>query len=166
MNYAYLDSPLGRLLLVADAAGLRAIEFAGPQQAALIQPDWRLGSECLEAPLVQLRAYFAGELRDFELALAPHGTPFRLRVWSELARIPYAQTISYGELARRIGKPQASRAVGAANGANPLPIVVPCHRVIGADGSLTGYGGGVWIKEWLLAHERRHAGSEPLALSA
>lgn len=165
MNYAYLDSPLGRLLLAADAAGLCAIEFEGPQQAALIQSDWRLGGACLDAPLAQLRAYFTGERRDFELRLAPAGTPFRQRVWRELARIPYAQTLSYGELARRIGKPQASRAVGAANGANPLPIVLPCHRVIGADGSLTGYGGGVWIKKWLLAHERRHAGLEPLALS-
>lgn len=166
MHYQYLDSPLGRLLISADAEGLRAIDFENPEQAGLIQADWQRGGACLAKPLAQLAAYFAGELRDFTLKLAPVGTPFRLEVWRELERIPYARTISYGELARRIGKPQASRAVGAANGANPIPVVLPCHRVIGADGSLTGYGGGVWIKQWLLAHERRHAGPEPFSLTA
>jgi methylated-DNA-[protein]-cysteine S-methyltransferase len=102
----------------------------------------------------QLRAYFAGELETFDLPLAPEGTPFQLEVWRRLCEIPYGETISYGELARRLGNPNASRAVGLANGANPIPIVIPCHRVIGSDGKLTGYGGGLPIKEKLLALER------------
>jgi methylated-DNA-[protein]-cysteine S-methyltransferase len=112
-----------------------------------------------------LARWFAGELRTFDLALAPAGTPFQQRVWAELVRIPYGTTISYAELARRIGAPQAVRAVGRANGANPIPIVVPCHRVIGADGTLTGYAGGLEKKRALLALEARHAGHpEQLAL--
>jgi methylated-DNA-[protein]-cysteine S-methyltransferase len=103
----------------------------------------------------QLEAYFAGKLDNFNLLLSPQGTPFQQRVWSELQNIPYGETISYGELARRIGNPKASRAVGLANGANPLSIVIPCHRVIGANGKLTGYGGGLPIKEKLLALEKR-----------
>ena len=103
----------------------------------------------------QLRAYFAGELEAFDLPLAPQGTPFQLAVWKRLCEIPYGETISYGELARRIGNPNASRAVGLANGSNPIPIVIPCHRVIGSNGKLTGYGGGLPIKEKLLALERR-----------
>ena len=102
----------------------------------------------------QLNAYFARELEDFDLPLAPPGTAFQLEVWAALRAIPYGETVTYGELARRIGRPRASRAVGAANGANPLPIVVPCHRVVGADGSLTGFGGGLPIKSALLALER------------
>jgi methylated-DNA-[protein]-cysteine S-methyltransferase len=102
----------------------------------------------------QLKAYFSRKLTRFNLPLSPDGTPFQLTVWRELERIPYGELISYGELARRIGKPKASRAVGAANGANPIPIVVPCHRVIGSNGTLTGYGGGLPIKEKLLALER------------
>lgn len=105
-----------------------------------------------------LERYFAGELRDFELALAPAGTPFQQRVWRELVRIPYGETISYMELARRVGNPRAVRAVGRANGANPIPVVVPCHRVIGADGTLTGYAGGLERKRWLLALETRASG--------
>jgi methylated-DNA-[protein]-cysteine S-methyltransferase len=103
----------------------------------------------------QLRAYFAGELQAFDLPLAPQGTPFQLAVWKHLCEIPYGETISYGELARRIGNPNASRAVGLANGSNPIPIVIPCHRVIGSNGKLTGYGGGLPIKEKLLGLERR-----------
>ena len=106
-------------------------------------------------PIRQLRAYFAGELETFDLPLAPQGTPFQLGVWRRLCEIPYGQTISYGELARRLGNPNASRAVGLANGSNPIPIVIPCHRVIGSNGKLTGYGGGLPIKEKLLALERR-----------
>ena len=109
----------------------------------------------LKRPRAQLQAYFAGELRDFELPLAAEGTPFQQRVWRALCDIPYGETISYGELARRIGQPTASRAVGLANGQNPISIVVPCHRVIGANGSLTGYGGGLARKRWLLAHESK-----------
>ena len=103
----------------------------------------------------QLRSYFAGEREEFDLPLAPEGTPFQQEVWRRLCEIPYGETISYGELARRIGNPQASRAVGLANGSNPIPIVIPCHRVIGSNGKLTGYGGGLPIKEKLLALERK-----------
>ena len=112
-------------------------------------------AEPLRETIRQLRAYFAGELETFDLALAPQGTPFQLAVWNRLCEIPYGETISYGELARRIGNPNASRAVGLANGSNPIPIVIPCHRVIGSNGKLTGYGGGLPIKEKLLALERR-----------
>jgi methylated-DNA-[protein]-cysteine S-methyltransferase len=101
----------------------------------------------------QLEAYFAGELRDFDLPLAPEGSEFQLRVWEQLRAIPYGETISYGELARRVGDPAAARAVGLANGRNPLPVIVPCHRVIGADGSLTGFGGGLERKRRLLELE-------------
>jgi methylated-DNA-[protein]-cysteine S-methyltransferase len=176
MDYEFLDTPIGPLLLAADEAGLRHVDFppggeprAGAGQtlhARRIGPDWRRSRRRLGAAIAQLQAYFAGELQAFDLELAAEGTPFRRRVWSELARIPYGCTISYGELARRIGSAQASRAVGAANGANPLPIVVPCHRVIGADGTLTGFGGGLPVKRWLLEHERRYAPRPVLSLSA
>jgi methylated-DNA-[protein]-cysteine S-methyltransferase len=165
MNYDYLHSPIGRLLLAADERGLRHIGFPHADQDARIGPDWRRDQRFLEAAIEQLEAWFAGTRLDFDLPLAGVGTPFRCGVWDELTRIPYAQTISYGELARRIGKPAASRAVGAANGANPLPIVVPCHRVIGSSGKLTGFGGGLPIKQWLLDHERRHAPRAALALT-
>ena len=105
--------------------------------------------------LRQLRAYFAGDLEGFDLQLAPDGTPFQQKVWKALCKIPYGETISYGELAKRIGNPNASRAVGLANGSNPIPIIIPCHRVIGSNGKLTGYGGGLPIKEKLLALEKR-----------
>jgi methylated-DNA-[protein]-cysteine S-methyltransferase len=116
---------------------------------------WKRDDAALSEARAQLQAYFAGELRGFELPLAAEGTPFQQRVWRALCDIPYGETISYGELARRIGQPAAARAVGLANGQNPIAIVVPCHRVIGANGSLTGYGGGLERKRWLLAHESR-----------
>jgi methylated-DNA-[protein]-cysteine S-methyltransferase len=144
-----MESPVGRLLLAADETGLRKLLFGGKPESG-----WREDPAALAEPVRQLRAYFAGELRDFDLPLAPAGTPFQLRVWRELRNIPYGQTISYGELARRIGSPNGSRAVGLANGANPISIVVPCHRVIGSNGKLTGYGGGLENKERLLALER------------
>lgn len=108
----------------------------------------------------QLAAYFAGERRDFDLPLAPQGTPFQQRVWDALLAIPYGAVRSYGDVARAIGRPAASRAVGAANGRNPIAIIVPCHRVIGASGQLTGYGGGLPTKRWLLEHEQRHASGQ------
>lgn len=166
MDYEFLDTPIGRLLLVADEHGLRHIDFPCVDQDARIEPGWRRDRRHLGAAIGQLEAYFAGRLLNFELALAPRGTEFRKTVWDELVRIPYGDTISYGELARRIGAPHASRAVGAANGANPLPIVVPCHRVIGANGTLTGFGGGLPTKRWLLEHERRHAPVPAFALGA
>ncbi len=157
MDYEFLETPIGRLLLVADEQGLRHIDFPNANQEARVEPGWRRERRFLEAAIQQLEAYFAGDLKAFDLALAADGTPFRHKVWDELVRIPYGETISYGELARRIRQPSASRAVGHANGANPLPIVVPCHRVIGSSGKLTGFGGGLPTKQWLLEHERRHA---------
>jgi methylated-DNA-[protein]-cysteine S-methyltransferase len=153
--YAQLPSPIGPLLLVGDNSGLRQLVFSENSRAAPPNPDWEQDAAALDEPIRQLRAYFAGELETFDLPLAPEGTPFQQKVWNELCNIPYGQTISYGELARRIGNPNASRAVGLANGSNPISIVVPCHRVIGSNGKLTGYGGGLPIKEKLLALERR-----------
>ena len=153
--YTNLPSPIGPLLLVGDGSGLRQIVFAENGSAAPPNPDWKGDAATLDEPIRQLRAYFAGELETFDLPLAPEGTPFQQIVWNELGKIPYGQTISYGDLARRIGNPNASRAVGLANGSNPIPIVIPCHRVIGSNGKLTGYGGGLPIKEKLLALERR-----------
>jgi methylated-DNA-[protein]-cysteine S-methyltransferase len=117
--------------------------------------DWQRDDRAFAIARAQLGEYFAGERFEFDLPLGATGTQFQRKVWSELCRIPYGATASYGELARRVGQPGAARAVGLANGSNPLPIVVPCHRVIGADGSLTGFGGGIERKRWLLVHEAR-----------
>jgi len=154
--YATITSPVGPLLLSGDDQGLRLISFQRGGHRVKPDPSWRLDQQRFADVIGQLEAYFAGELRRFHLRLAPEGTPFQRAVWNALLGIPYGETISYGELARRIGHARASRAVGAANGRNPLPIVIPCHRVIGQDGSLTGYGGGMRIKEALLALERGH----------
>jgi methylated-DNA-[protein]-cysteine S-methyltransferase len=164
MEYDYLDTPIGPLLLAADAQGLRYVEFPRADQGERIEADWCRDRRLLGPVIEQLEAYFDGRLHDFDVLLAAQGTPFRKNVWDELVRIPYGETISYGELARRIGNPIASRAVGAANGANPLSIIVPCHRVIGSSGKLTGFGGGLPIKQWLLEHERRHAVRSAFAL--
>jgi methylated-DNA-[protein]-cysteine S-methyltransferase len=150
-----MESPTGRLLLAADDAGLRHVAFADGREPAAPRSQWREDATPLREAIRQLRAFFAGELRDFDLPLAPEGPAFHSRVWRELCNIPYGETISYGELARRIGSPNASRAVGRANGANPIAIVIPCHRVIGSNGKLTGYGGGLPRKELLLALERK-----------
>ena len=153
--YSQIESPVGPLLLAADDAGLRQILFANGRHPARPESSWKRDPAPLQETIRQLHAYFAGELEQFDLPLAPEGTPFQLEVWRRLCHIPYGETISYGELARRIGNPKASRAVGLANGSNPIPIVIPCHRVIGSNGKLTGYGGGLPIKEKLLALERR-----------
>jgi methylated-DNA-[protein]-cysteine S-methyltransferase len=153
--YAQIESPLGPLLLAADDAGLRQILFVNGRHAARPESCWKEDHAPFAETIRQLHAYFAGELENFNLRLAPEGTPFQLGVWRRLGDIPYGQTISYGELASRTGNPKASRAVGLANGSNPIPIVIPCHRVIGSNGKLTGYGGGLPIKEKLLALERR-----------
>lgn len=152
-----LDTPIGNLRLVADAIGLREVWFATGRQQRSPQPGWVLAREPLAKARQQLEEYFAGTRQHFDLALHPLGTPFQQQVWWELSRIPYGSTISYGELARRIEHPQAVRAVGAANGRNPLPIILPCHRVIGANGSLTGFGGGLPTKQFLLSMESRIA---------
>jgi methylated-DNA-[protein]-cysteine S-methyltransferase len=153
--YGQMESPVGPLLLVADSTGIRRIEFVNGRKPVQPDPRWQADVEPLRETSRQLRAYFARELEAFDLPLAPEGTPFQLTVWKHLCVIPYGETISYGELARRIGNANASRAVGLANGSNPIPIVIPCHRVIGSNGKLTGYGGGLPIKEKLLALERR-----------
>ncbi|HXF12060.1 MAG TPA: methylated-DNA--[protein]-cysteine S-methyltransferase [Terriglobales bacterium] len=153
--YTYLGSPIGTLLLAGDASGLQQILFSTDGRLVRPDPEWHEDPSALTEPVRQLNAYFAGQLEQFDLALLPQGTPFQQKVWSELQKIPYGETISYGELARRIGNPKASRAVGLANGSNPISIVIPCHRVIGSNGKLTGYGGGLPIKEKLLALEKR-----------
>jgi methylated-DNA-[protein]-cysteine S-methyltransferase len=150
MLYCETLTPIGRLLLARDNRGLRRIAFPGERQFSDVAPDWERAEEPFADAIAQLDLYFAGRLRRFDLDLAPEGTPFQRDVWSALVEIPYGRTVSYSELARRVGRPDATRAVGAANGRNPLPIVVPCHRVIGADGSLTGFGGGLAIKRRLL----------------
>src|SRR5215470_2374776 len=154
-RWAEIDSPAGPLLLVADEAGLRAIDFLNGRRNVKPHPGWIEDVSSLSPVIEQLRAYFAGRLERFDLQLAPEGTEFQRKVWDELCSIGYGETISYGELARRIGNAKASRAVGLANGSNPIPIIIPCHRVIGSNGKLTGYGGGLEIKEKLLALERR-----------
>ena len=160
--YTWTESPVGRLLLAADDGGLRHLIF----EPATPRSNWREDvTPPLRDTIRQLRAWFAGELREFDLTLAPEGPAFHQRVWRELCNIPYGETISYGELARRIGSPNASRAVGRANGANPIAIVIPCHRVIGSNGKLTGYGGGLPRKEFLLALEHKQM-PLPLAASA
>ncbi len=148
-----IESPIGSLLIASNELGLCNIEFRQSSHP-VDRGEWRGGnSPVLDATEKQLREYFDGKRRDFDLPLSPHGTAFQLRVWKALRTIPYGETISYAELARRVDNPKASRAVGLANGRNPLSIIVPCHRVIGADGSLTGYGGGLAIKEFLLRLE-------------
>ena len=154
MTYQQIDSPVGRLLLVGDTGGLAQLWFAGKDRVRL-DPSWapdRVGA--LSGVCRELDEYFSGRLRRFQTAIRPRGTPFQLQVWTALCDIPYGETISYAELARRIRNPNAVRAVGLANGSNPIAIIVPCHRVIGSNGSLTGYGGGLPIKKALLELER------------
>ena len=142
----HVATPIGRLGLVASERGLSRILWPGEPGAG---GEGAMLAEAAE----QLREYFAGKRKAFDVPLDLHGTEFQRRAWLALAEIPYGETRSYGEQARRLGAPRAARAVGAANGANPLPIVLPCHRLVGADGSLTGFGGGLDVKRWLLQHE-------------
>ena len=164
LAYDIAPSPIGPLLLIASRRGVRRIEF--PRNGRVTMPQYGLPQDAarLADAAEQLRAYFAGERMSFDFARDAEGTAFQHDVWNALCEIPLGETTSYGELARRLGRPNASRAVGAANGANPLPIVVPCHRVIGSDGSLTGFGGGLPAKRWLLDHERSHVPRPPLQL--
>jgi methylated-DNA-[protein]-cysteine S-methyltransferase len=155
--YDYLSTPIGQLLLAADAKGLREVWFETGKHRQDPAPSWQRAPAQVAFAATQLQEYFAGERQHFDLPLHPLGTSFQVNVWLTLAEIPYGTTISYGELARRIDQPLAVRAVGAANGRNPLPIVLPCHRVIGSDGSLTGFGGGLPTKRFLLALEDRVA---------
>ena len=156
--FTYLESPIGPLLLCANDAELTGIYMDTPGRPPLYSGGWTEDASAPPLPeaVRQLREYFAGTRREFDLPLRLQGTEFQQRVWHALTEIPYGETWSYGQLARRIGNKNASRAVGLANGSNPISILVPCHRVIGADGSLTGYGGGLERKRWLLAHEGLH----------
>jgi len=155
VNYANLETPIGTLLIAGDADAILQITFPSRGKAAKAEAGW---VDSQRGPvgeaMRQLREYFAGTRTGFDLPLAPRGTEFQRSVWRQLQAIPYGETISYGELARRVGNPKASRAVGSANGANPLPIVIPCHRVIAGNGTLGGFGGGLPMKQTLLALEQ------------
>ncbi len=159
MYYCYLESPIGELLLAGDDDALTMIGF--PKGAMRRDPegDWIYNEKTFAAAIRQLNEYFAGERHEFDLPLRLDGTEFQLLVLEELRRIPYGETTSYGDIAARIGRPKAVRAVGAANGRNPIPIVVPCHRVIGSSGHLTGFGGGLDTKAALLRLEAEHDSS-------
>lgn len=154
MQYRSIESPIGDLLIAGDGDGLRFLLFRKGRDRAQPASEWEPDRGLLREPVRQLAAYFAGKLREFDLPVAPEGTDFQRSVWTQLQRIPYGETISYGELARRVGNPRAVRAVGLANGSNPISIVIPCHRVIGSNGTLVGYGGGLPIKQALLSLER------------
>ena len=155
--YWISPSPVGRLLLVGNPDGLQALQFQDGAHPLDIQPSWTHSRQPFRAVLEQLEEYFDGSRTRFQLTLNLQGTPFQRHVWKALQRIPYGRTVSYGEIAQQVGSPRASRAVGAANGRNPVSIIVPCHRVIGSNGKLVGYGGGLPIKTALLALEQsRH----------
>ena len=164
LRYDVLESPIGPLLLAADDAGLRHVVFSTSLNRQSGHIDWLRDTSLLIEPRRQLQAYFGGELMDFDLALAADGTAFQMSAWRALTQIPYGETRSYAEQAAAIGSPRAVRAIGSANGRNPLPIVVPCHRVIGKDGSLTGFGGGLPAKQWLLRHEQSSARTSAVAV--
>jgi methylated-DNA-[protein]-cysteine S-methyltransferase len=151
--YHIFPSPIGNLLLVSNGDALTGLYMSNHSGGPTPESNWTRDERAFETICALLTEYFAGSVHEFDVALAPAGTEFQKKVWRELRRIPFGETISYGELARRIGQPAASRAVGHANGQNPISIIVPCHRVIGADGTLTGYGGGLERKKWLLEHE-------------
>lgn len=154
MDYRHVASPLGMLLLAGTADVLQLIAFPEGRMARTADAGWREDTAAFAEAARQLDEYFAGERREFSCAIAPAGTAFQLQVLAALRAIPYGETRSYAQVATALGRPRAMRAVGAANGRNPLPIVIPCHRVIGADGSLTGFGGGIAAKRFLLDLER------------
>ena len=157
MYYRYLTTPIGDLLLAGSADALHVVSFPEGSRRRDPEPDWIYNEQPFREACAQLEAYFGGTLQEFDLRLAPSGTPFQLAVLEELRKIPYGTTVSYSDIARRIGKPRAVRAVGAANARNPIPIIIPCHRVIGAHGDLTGFGGGLRTKEALLRLELEHS---------
>jgi methylated-DNA-[protein]-cysteine S-methyltransferase len=156
IRYCFIESIVGRILITGDEEGLKHISFMKGKNRITPAIDWKQDRSYLAEAISQLDLYFQGRLKRFTLKLAPQGTPFQLEVLRALQEVPYGETISYGELAQRIGRPNASRAVGAANARNLLPIVIPCHRVIGSNGSLVGFGGGLEIKQKLLDHEKTH----------
>ena len=160
--YTYMPSPVGRLLVAGGDAGLQTISFPNGRGTRRPETGWRADAAPLREAIRQLEEYFTGRLRRFELVLQPEGSAFQRAVWKALCEIPYGTTVSYADIANRIGNPKAVRAVGGANGRNPIPIVIPCHRVIGSDGRLTGFGGGLPVKEFLLAWERRNCETESM----
>ncbi len=153
--YTTIESPVGPLLLAGDSSAVRLVSFVSSKRSALPQVSWKQDRAPFAEVIRQLRAYFRGELKKFNLPLAMEGTDFQLRVWNALRAIPYGETVSYAQLAERIGNPKAVRAVGSANGSNPIPIIIPCHRVVGSNGSLTGFGGGLSTKRKLLELESK-----------
>lgn len=155
-QFAIMNTPIGSLLIAENSSGVSAIIFNADSYS--IAESWHRVKNLSSEVMLQLQEYFNGERYDFDLPLAPEGTPFQLDVWRALEKIPYGETVSYLDVAKKIGKPAAVRAVGAANGANPLPIVIPCHRVIGNSGKLTGYGGGLEKKQYLLSMESLYLG--------
>ena len=155
MKYKYIESPIGNLLLAGDGPGLKLIGFPSGKGRITPGSDWIEDISCFPQAKKQLGEYFSGKRRVFELELEPEGTPFQVAVLDALLQIPYGETRSYRDIAIGIGRPKAVRAVGAANGKNPLPIVIPCHRVIGTNGSLTGFGGGLEAKTFLLELEAK-----------
>ncbi|MGI9273281.1 MAG: methylated-DNA--[protein]-cysteine S-methyltransferase [Endozoicomonas sp.] len=156
MNYEIVESPFGTLLLVSDGKALLRLEFIDLEGGFEPETDWKLQADTvLQATRKQLGEWCAGERQAFDLPLAPQGTDFQQQVWQQLRRIPFGETSTYGELAAVLGKPKAARAVGAANGKNPISLIIPCHRVNGSDGSLTGYAWGLERKKQLLEFERR-----------
>ena len=157
MYYCYLDTPIGALLLAGDEDALRLVSFPAGSMRRDPESDWIYNEKPFAAARQQLLEYFAGERRHFDLPLHLDGTEFQMSVLHALQKIPYGETTSYADIAERIGRPKAVRAVGAANGRNPLPIIVPCHRVIGSHGDLTGFGGGLDTKEALLRLEAEHS---------
>ncbi len=152
-SYTWINSPVGRILLSGNECGLTRLNVSTESRPVSPEDGACQDADLFRDAIEQLEAYFAGELTQFDLKLNPQGTPFQQRAWKELQRIPYGQTITYGQQARRMGDIKASRAVGRANGANPIGIIIPCHRVIGGNGSLTGFAAGVEVKAWLLQHE-------------
>lgn len=158
MIYDYVQTDLaGTLILAGDETGLRHLNFISGKHPVSIQGNWQRDTAHFKTVKTQLAAYFAGERKTFEVDLFPQGTPFQMKVWSALSEIPYGKVVSYQWLARRIGRPNAVRAVGAANGRNPISIIIPCHRVIGKNGTLTGYGGGLDVKRRLIRLENPEA---------
>ena len=153
VRYTLLDTPFGALGIAGTTQGLTHVEFQDGARPVRWEPDWQEDQGFLDEAREQLRAYFEGRRQRFALTVAPGGTPFQQRVWRELQQIPWGVTTTYREIAERLGQPTAARAVGHANGCNPVAIVIPCHRVVGAKGQLTGYAGGIAIKRRLLQHE-------------
>jgi len=157
MYYDYFETGLiGRLTLVGDERGLWHVDFPKEKSPLVMQKDWRKNPDFFTSVKRSLKAYFKGELKRFDMPLNPEGTAFQLSVWNALQNIPYGELASYKDIAVAIGNPKAVRAVGAANGKNPLPVIIPCHRVVGSDGSLTGFGGGLETKQRLIELERAH----------